>query len=388
MNLYLAQAATTITNEFWVSPKATGNFYTGGVKGTMDHPLDGSTRVNFDKNMNRLPPDSTIHLLPGTFQTLGNNAFAGRGFFVKSGQKIRGSGMDVTILKLVAGALDESCILNSSSSVASTNIEISDLTCDGNYISGRYTYHGVGLEGKENKVRRVKVIHLAKYGRNTEAWGIVLSNSHLPDSGGNIIEDCEVSHFAGGTYISAFSLNASLKTTISGVMRNNRVLGTFAFLAFNGSWTHDVLIESNYINGANVAVYGDTGSCSNVLVTHNHFINLGCGAGYMNAARHNLTFTSNYLQFTNEPGSATAAFFFTQNASSSYTNVVITGNTVVYKGSGTAYFLDVANISGLNVSNNYVDLKLTNRVSHYTDINLGKNYDLRSNYLSNLKVPK
>jgi hypothetical protein len=214
---------TGFTNEFWISTNATGNFYTSGAVGTLDSPLDGSSQANFDSNMQSLPPYSTIHILAGIYQTYGVNTWQ-----VKTGQKLMGSGIDVTILQFPSGTPEYgSGTAVIQSYYTGTNMEISDLTCDCNYTSGAYTYHGVGLDGTGNVVRRVKVIHCAKYNAaNSEAWGIVLANGSVVDSTGNLIEDCEVSHFAGGggagsDAISAISFNGPC---MSGIIRGNHVV--------------------------------------------------------------------------------------------------------------------------------------------------------------------
>jgi hypothetical protein len=104
-------SAMQYTNEFWISTNATGNFYftpSGTVTanvGTIDNPYDGSSQANFDTNMNSFPPNTTIHIMAGTYSTYGND-FASNGltgFHVKSGQKILGSGVDVTTLVLASG---------------------------------------------------------------------------------------------------------------------------------------------------------------------------------------------------------------------------------------------------------------------------------------------
>src|SRR5690242_13683322 len=87
----MATAATQFTNEFWVSTNTgTANL------GTLSDPYDGSTQVKFDGVMSNLPAASTLHILAGKYQTRGANAFP-----LRSGQKILGSGMDVTTLQLI-----------------------------------------------------------------------------------------------------------------------------------------------------------------------------------------------------------------------------------------------------------------------------------------------
>src|SRR5262249_4810514 len=65
-----APAAPSYSSNYWVSatPVANGN-------GTLWHPYDGSNRQNFDNCMLNMPTNCTIHLLAGTYQTYGVNAW-------------------------------------------------------------------------------------------------------------------------------------------------------------------------------------------------------------------------------------------------------------------------------------------------------------------------
>ena len=203
---FSATAQIQYSNEFWISTNATGNIFPNG--GTLNSPLDGSTEATFDTNMNSLPAHSLVHILAGTYQTYGNDGWA-----VKTGDKIVGSGIDVTVLQLVTNTPSpyELCYVIASSYSYQvlpfvTNVEVSDLTCDCNYAPGEpvTTPAGVDLDGTFNAVRRVKVIHAAFNGGTSEGWGIVLQNFQIPSSIGNIIEECEVSQFAGGGGMSQY----------------------------------------------------------------------------------------------------------------------------------------------------------------------------------------
>src|SRR5262245_14547706 len=192
-----------IANEYRISPST----YTADL-GTLSDPLYGSTQAKFDGIMGSRPVHSTIHILPGTYQTRGH-----LGYSISDGQKIIGSGRDVTILQLVPGitALVMSTCCNS------TNVEVSDLTLDCNYTSGSYTRNGIVLNGSHNAVRRVKVINGAQFD-TFEFFGIILDVAPGVTIGqGNLIEDCEVSHMAGpgGTAIDIHHT--------SGTIRNNKV---------------------------------------------------------------------------------------------------------------------------------------------------------------------
>ncbi len=380
---------TELDNEFWISTNTSSTNL-----GTLDNPFICATEPEFDYTMSNLclVPNSTIHILAGTYQTHGSPS----GFLLKTGQKVIGSGIDVTVLQLAPGTRDNTVVIGS---LIGTNMEVSDLTCDGNYqgqSGASVTYHGVGLWGTQNAVRRVKVINLAKFGGNTEAWGIVLNNSNLADSEGNIIEECEVSHFQGGVYgkgISAISLNGKYQSTpISGIVRGNRVLLDPSLsnpeVAFNGNWIHDCLYEGNYVNGATFGYYGDTGGSTDIIVTHNTFKNVFQGISQYNSSRQNMTFSYNTILLTiNTTTQAKLAFNFSDTW---FTNFNILGNTVSWNSpppSGSAgYFLDLDDISGLLVANNRVDPTLVNgfvgsdATNNYVFQN---NYDLNGNqYLS------
>ena len=381
-----ANVPATFANEFWISTNtATANL------GTLSDPFDGSTQVKFDSVMDSLPPNSTIHILAGTYQTLGNLG----GWGVKSGQKILGSGIDVTIVQLASGASDQTFILGTQiipgtlGQISATNAEISDLTCDGNYTSGSYTYHGVSLVGTENAVRRVKVINLAKFGGSSESFGIALGNESLSDSEGNIIEECEVSHFAGGTGgISAICLNGGQGYGISGIIRNNRVFLDYDGFGINGSFNHDVLIEENYIVGANDAYYGDTGGSTNIIVAHNAFCNCGHAVSLNGSLRprKNITIAFNDITLTNPPGYNFIYAFGTWDSGSSFTNVTIVGNNVALNGPivGTADVFSFYNATGLICADNKIDGSLGSTFSNCANVNIYNNHDLYGNFLTNL----
>src|SRR5262249_15464136 len=132
-----ATAQTQFTNEVWISTNATGKFYgVNGASGTLSSPLDGSSQVNFDDNMMSLPPNCTVHILAGTYLTAGAAQWE-----LQSGQKILGSGIDVTILKASTGGDGVTVLGNGVFAV--TNVEISDLTCDANSPGGGITRNGI-----------------------------------------------------------------------------------------------------------------------------------------------------------------------------------------------------------------------------------------------------
>jgi hypothetical protein len=386
LTVFSAGAATSITNEFWISPYATGNFYTNGFGGTIDGPLDGSSQANFDYNLNSLPANSTIHILAGTYQT--------HGVEIKSYQKIVGSGIDVTILQFPAGYY----VGGSGPAVvytgpAVTNAEVCDLTCDCNILNNSDTYNGIEINGTENAVRRVKVIHCGTYGSTDhEAWGIQLENYNFPDSVGNIIEECEVSQYTGGAG-DLFAI--SMPGPMSGIICNNRIFATQDKVVFGlGCSGHDFLIEGNYVQGADLAFHSEVPiGWTNVTIIDNTFN--GCGEGAdLHAGANNLTFAFNTIELTNEAwaANATFAFWFSGDQSASYTNLFIFGNNISFNGvdDGPWNILIKQDgiVSGLVFANNTVDPILTNDfLAYYSNLSMYNNTDGSGNYLSNLNIP-
>ncbi|HXC36253.1 MAG TPA: hypothetical protein VNV43_10285 [Candidatus Acidoferrales bacterium] len=375
-----ARAETIITNEFWICASTnTLNL------GTLANPFDGSDQAKFDTVMSNMPPNCAIHILAGAYETWGQINWG-----VKTGQKIIGSGIDVTVLRF---ATNVPTVANGPTIIASdgspvTNVEVSDLTVDCNYAGQTESYHGIGLDGTQNSVRRVKVENLGYYpDSNMETWGIDLVNSYLPYSAGNIIEECEVDPIAGGHNVTAISLDAGVNTFISGAVRNNRVFLTpdpnGAQIAFNCSWATDCQVEDNYVDGADSGFATDTGGSTNMIFAHNIFKDVYAGFVFWAYHRQNLTFAFNKISLCPTNSNFSAAFGFPDGTT--HTNIMIIGNDVGWDGtpSRSAYALYVTNIVGMTLADNSVDSNLNNYISA-SGLNMYNNYDLYGNTLPEL----
>ncbi len=393
-----AAAQTRYSNTVWISTNATGNLYPNG--GTLDSPLDGSTAANFDYNISNLPPYCTIHLLPGTFQ---EEPVLGYGY-VKSGQKYIGSGMDVTIVQLVASVGDGGTVFENyddSPGYNVTNAEISDLTVDANGTAGaNYAHGGIEVYGTENAVRRVKVINTYAPPRPEETGGIGLNNYFLAHSEGNIIEECEITNHLGGNITAMGFAGGSSGASISGIIRGNRIFlapnPRYAEEAINNSWAYDTLIEGNYVNGAICGIYSDTGGYTNVMIAHNTFKNVYQGVGMVvnNSPEKNITVAFNNIELAPTTTYATAGFNFWGGI---LTNVFIFGNTISFTGPGpsTAMAIAADNITGLTFADNSIDSVIASnqaaltpyRFTNVVNLNMDNNYDLFGNYLYSLNIP-
>jgi len=140
-------------------------------------PAPGSARTCcrerelFDTLMRSLPENTTVHLGPGVFETKGL-AYSIRTWQPKSGQKILGSGIDVTTLKLVGAAVPETryCAINHFYEDFLHDVEVADFTIDCNVTGqpGRYvTCDAVGLKGRHIRIRRIRAIN---WGSHTQTY--------------------------------------------------------------------------------------------------------------------------------------------------------------------------------------------------------------------------
>ena len=159
-----------------------------------------------------IPEYSTIHLMPGTFRVRdGTGLIPGQRFPLtpKDGWKIRGAGMDVTILKpidehlqppvpkfaVISGAQGN----NNSWEWCANDVEVSDLTVDCNMhnMPAVAVGNAINLSGSNNKVSRVHAINWgSRHDPGSEGECFVLNiDAHFnrPQTyQNNIIEECLV----------------------------------------------------------------------------------------------------------------------------------------------------------------------------------------------------
>jgi len=385
MLLVQTASATLFTNEFWISPVAQTNF-TNGIygSGNLDCPFDGSTQAKFDGVMHYLSDDSspfhhaTIHLLAGTYQTLGDpGRWPGLAWRLQDGQKLLGSGIDNTIIQIATNEPSYGYVV-SSYPMNCSHIEVADLTLDANYTPalGAVSRGGLVLCGTSLVARRVKVINFAWADPNNEVVGITFVGNGA-NSEGNMVEGCEI-YLAPGYDGSGIAFNGGPDCWTSGIMRNNRVIGTGIGMGCGGAWMRNTLIEGNYFKGIVECYRTDTGGNTNIMVSHNVFEDCAYPVMLAGGSSQNLTFCFNTIIL---PSAGGAAFRF--DSSGSYTNIVIIGNNVGYdhpwQTNCGGYFLWANNITGLVAANNTVDANLSSPFSGSTGVNMYFNYDLKGN---------
>lgn len=192
------------TNEVWIAWRTDGNKGTG----TEDDPYNGSTQALFDTLMRSLDAQGlgniTIHIGPGVFETHGTGGLeVGVGWRMRQGWKIQGSGIDVTVIKLV-GVDDESRLIlaigNKLHDDRADHSEVSDLTVDCNLPGNPGMSVGaVSLVGSHTRIRRVRAIHFGTETSEAECFVLVIASAHpaldqVAELQDCMIEDCICEH--------------------------------------------------------------------------------------------------------------------------------------------------------------------------------------------------
>jgi hypothetical protein len=262
--------------------------------GTLFDPYDGSTAEKFDAILRSIPENATIHLGPGTFLTNGyqDYSIATKGFYVKKGWQVLGSGRDITTVKLMS-LLDRPPGYSPYNGVAfctgigggdGSNSMVADLTVDcnaSNLSTGTangtdYKVGAIGLGGNNCVIRNVHAIHA--YGKfdpaaDFECFTLVVSNFY--DTSGvwqtvtnGVIEDCVVDNSSPELGVAIMISGAN-----SGVIRRNTIKdwgGTCVFQVY----ASNILVEDNTTDNCAEFFYIDTGSSDHVTFRNNIAIGL------------------------------------------------------------------------------------------------------------------
>jgi hypothetical protein len=330
----------------------------------------------------------TVHLEAGQFEVSTN------GIILRKGWKLRGTGIDKTMVQLAAnnnfndnglkfdviGGKD-SADFNPYNPI--DGAEVSDLTVDCNFknetgtaADGVNCVEAVGLDGSDTRISRVKAINWGTHSPTNECFVLYIGFSHTPpeDATNCVIEDCIVTQPAAtvwgtntcatGITVDGDSADRSLAYPyIQGaVIRNNLVEnittgGTNQPAWFHGYTATTGTIIHNYASNLFNAdgIYRDTYNGTNVLIDGNVMNNVSDCIRFEMLQYHldGLIIKNNYLRPA-ENGIGIA--YYTDAAQTSYglfdanafvTNFVIERN-IIY-----------ASTSAINVS----ALSLGNRTS-------------------------
>jgi len=396
--------------------------------GSQWDPFDGSTAAKFDTILRNYRLASSrsldIVILPGVYQTRGNYDYFNNGGLMDtigwsaySNWRIRGSGVEVTTLRLT-GSTD--CVLSGSgygslrsSPIATfhydtiSGVEVCDMTIDGNYnvisasIAAAYglgiNVSAVGLRGNSHYIHDIKVINVASNNGN-EGFPINIgaqNDGGLTDGIQTVagwIENVEA--YPTGGYMTCIMVSNDLSGSIfdggvSGYIKNNTVVcptGSNQIIAFGGYSMNGLEISENVCFNAHYAVNVDTFRNRNTSIVNNKFLSthtygIFFGGGTTGSAdpyaANNILIDGNvFEQRTNTQAIAVGG---------GYTNnYIITHNSFDTSGSGqtniemVAFHGSSTTSSNILVSNNYVNTSSYN-LPNFTNVSrIGYDYSVKN----------
>jgi hypothetical protein len=279
-----AIAITTSTNatDYWISPKQDGTHYFGsssysnlGGSGTAGQTVEAAYYGDFDKIITDLPTGTnSVRLLPGIYYTKGDlDASASKW---KANTRLIGSGMGVTTIRATGFSITNRVAVIR---VAHTNanFSISDLTLEFEYGQSmpQHGTIGVALKGDNSRVNRVAIRSVfgsfAIDPANGEGFAIMIGNN--ASSTGGMVQDCVVTDTVGD-YVTAIIAMGDTVVLGNRITFPTAIPAGYSYFKFFGVSPVDSLnatIADNFQYGGTVAVWQDTGSSANLVVSGNHF---------------------------------------------------------------------------------------------------------------------
>jgi hypothetical protein len=350
-SIFLCITTRAFAGEYWVRPDGSD----GTGDGSAGNPWVRTTAASFDGLIKtNIPAESTIHLMAGTFHTWD-------GIYVQPNWKIRGAGIDVTILQIdsqdgLPDPFDTNGIYAVVSEVGYDGVEVSDMTIDCNLqatTSPPMRNGAVRLYGNDTRISRVKAINWGSQ-NGFECFIFFIGGTYYKIQTNCVIEDCIVDLPAPVTHsqgASAFSILGHEWATYltNGWIRNveirNCVItgvelspsGDHAPTYFNGAGVTTVdgarVTGNRFVNMGGIAFASTCGSLRNLVIENNSFvdvnggINVGgadaCGMSY--AIKENVQILNNYITVRDN---ASGAIGVAPLGDIRATNFVIRGNTI------------------------------------------------------------
>lgn len=254
----------------WVGPGPT-NSQTGTVTGL------GSYSVPFigdlDQIVSNAPTFSLIGVLPGTYWTAGNTLQP------KTGQRLVGSGIGVTVIRRDTNAVGIPLVSNSIAVIVSgaNFVEVANLTADANAAAQATTtnaFQGVTLLGAHEKVHRVSVVNCSgNAAQGQEMFCLYLGGNHQTNFGHNIVTECLVSSVLGnyGGALGAFGEQCYIgyNQVEMPPMVNN---GSHFFHCIDAAYGSGSIIEDNVAVGGDTGSYYDSWNTTNLTIANNRFV--------------------------------------------------------------------------------------------------------------------
>jgi len=373
----------------WIAVRTDGR----AGSGTENDPYDGSTIGKFDAIMadnSKTPPNTTIHLGPGTFRTSASDQ--GHKWKVKSGWVIEGAGMYDTTVQMggsVAGIHNDLEAFKSDSNSSTDNVIIQDLTVDCNWAELSTTADtGAGgeknvcigaiyLAGSNNLIQRVRHIHTyGSFANQREEFGIFLTAPSNMDATGNRITYCRA-ELPEGNYGSAFNIAGEVSyspiryvldskvdhCTVVGVNNGLPGLPTGFTNGLGGAaFVKNFETSNNLVTDCQGVFYSDTGTLEDIRILNNTVVRGWIGIGIVadgpneSWTKRNIQIQGNNINVQNRNGGAPSDAIRILGAPT--TACTIDSNTITFDVTGSGYpgfhTILAEVVDNLTVSNNIV----------------------------------
>ncbi len=381
----------------------------------------------------RITTHQVIYAYPGIYYTHGNLGGVNAGVCLQSGDRLVGSGIDITTFRRYANAPGyqtgagniEGMI--SASGVSNVTVENLTVDCQGQ-VYRTNKINGIEIQGDFDTVKFCKVInwcgHTFNGNQGDEAWAVFLVNQRpeiIPEADrGNKILYC-IAASPQGNYDDAFTADGQY--LIEGceayypILTNNST-STFAYPGAPGpgmflgaglpiAGGKNAIVKDNYVEGGLCGIYGDTFGETNCIIENNILNNCMTGILLNGSMSTNQWVACDNLKIINNLIEALTNYFSSErmmigliNYSTSYApwrRIIISGNTLRFAdgvkptridGNQAAFWLGVAtnaaassNLEGVLISGNIVDNELTNILQ-------GLNYHIANNVDQNGKLSR
>lgn len=345
--------------------------------GTQTDPFNGSTQARFDGLMKSFGPNTQINLSAGTFLTDGGDTYS-----LKTGWKIQGSGMGITIVKLTGHIASTPKHPHFSSWGQTDYVEIHDLTCDANAQGWSWPAHqavgGIEIWGNNVLVENVEVINC--YGdsvKGLEQFSILIGgNAGGAEISSNCtIKNCRTHSFApGSNYTNGPMIGGCTNAQILNCTDDGANHG-FGFAGTTNAQISGCTTTSKTVKG----FYTDTSTITGLVMQGNSFLSSQIPIQFNSASlAQNVKILNNTLTSFYSEKSGNAAIVF---SGAKGLNFTITGNKYIYLGTlSSGLILDNGSpFTGLDIENNSSNVGLIGWGGAGSDV------DNASNHIANNK---
>jgi hypothetical protein len=338
-------AATGPSKEIWIAVRLDGR----RGSGTSTNPFDGSTQEKFDRVMNAVMPGTHVHILPGVYESKGDE-----GWQPKDNEWIQGSGMGVTILRRVGvTGLEFSrqpAVIGGGDGSQRNHIRVSDLTLDCNAaaIPSKSISRALGLSCVYAKIENIEAKNFGHYQTGAEMFGFGVASS-VPGKHWVEIHNCYLHDYISRGDRCTIRLSNPVTVTIDGNVTDQypehaQVVFSQLTCSFSGiiSAVAANISSVDYANGHTTLTFsvGTVSDCTAAVVTPTRGATLIYALGIGGATWRGIM-SGNYIYM---PGQIPAAF-----GDAGWDGMLVENNAVY---GGSLFTFDTYNSDNVTFKNN------------------------------------